>query len=139
MAAAGKVEAVSPIIASAPIGPSRRRYANGAVLLHSPLPPPELLRLLKSVESDFGRKRGGQRWSSRVLDLDIVLWSGGKWASPGLIVPHQAFAARGFVLAPAKAITPKWRDPITGLAISALYARLTRPHPLPRGRPWSGL
>ena len=71
------VERASPIIASAPLGPSRRRYANGAALLVTALGPPELLALLKAVERGFGRRGGGRRWGARVLDLDIVLWQGG--------------------------------------------------------------
>ena len=132
-AAGLEVRATSPIIRSAPLGPSRRRYANGAALVASDLPPDALLALLKRVERVFGRKRGGQRWGSRVLDLDIVLWSGGAWASPGLIIPHVAFRQRGFVLGPASQIAPLWRDPLSRLSIRHLTARLTRPRPLPIG------
>ncbi|MBN8484613.1 MAG: 2-amino-4-hydroxy-6-hydroxymethyldihydropteridine diphosphokinase [Sphingomonadales bacterium] len=127
-----KVLAAAPVIRSAPLGPSRRRYANGAALIGTKLDPAELLDLLKAVERRFGRTRGGQRWASRVLDLDIVLWSGGAWSSPGLTVPHAAFRQRTFVLAPALAIAPDWRDPLTALSLRQLHARLTRPRPLPR-------
>lgn len=121
-----KVLRAAPVIASAPVGPSLRRYANGAALVESRLPPDELLAALKSVERAFGRTRGAQRWSSRVLDLDIVLWEGGAWASPGLIVPHVAFRSRDFVLRPAAAIVPDWRDPLTGRSVRQLAARLQR-------------
>jgi 2-amino-4-hydroxy-6-hydroxymethyldihydropteridine diphosphokinase len=63
-----------------------RRYANGAVLVRSDLGPVAMLALLKSIERAFGR-RGGKRWGSRVLDLDIVLWSGGEWRSRPLRAP----------------------------------------------------
>ncbi|WP_374530358.1 2-amino-4-hydroxy-6-hydroxymethyldihydropteridine diphosphokinase [Novosphingobium sp.] len=127
-----RVLAAAPAIPSAPIGPSRRRYANGAVLVESDLAPDELLAVLKAIERAFGRRRGGQRWSSRVLDLDIVLWEGGAWSSPGLTVPHVSFRERDFVLGPVSALAPLWRDPLTGLSLRHLNARLTRPHPLPR-------
>ena len=128
-----KVLAISPIMRSAPIGPSRRRYANGAALVASDLLPDALLAAIKQLERAFGRRRGGQRWGSRVLDLDIVLWSGGAWASAGLTVPHIAFRQRGFVLGPASRIVPRWHDPLSGLTIRQLTARLTRPRPLPIG------
>lgn len=127
-----KVERASPVIASAPLGPSLRRYANGAAVVRSKLKPPALLTLLKAVERSFGRQTRGQRWTSRVLDLDIVLWSGGPWSSPGLTVPHVAFRDRDFVLRPALAVAPAWRDPLTGLSLRHLHARLTRPRPVPR-------
>lgn len=126
------IEAVAPIRSSAPIGPSLRRYANGAVLIATDLLPDELLEVVKGIERDFGRRTRGQRWTSRVLDLDLVLWNGGPWASPGLTVPHAAFRKRDFVLVPALAIAPDWRDPLTNLSLSQLKARLTRPRPMPR-------
>ena len=127
-----KLVASAPTIRSAPLGPSRRRYANSAALVKSKLDPPELLARLKHIEARFGRRRRGQRWAARVLDLDIVLWSGGAWSSPGLSVPHPLFRERSFVLGPAKTIAPRWRDPITGLSLRQLQARLTRPRPAPR-------
>ncbi len=126
------VEVVSPIQRSRPLGPSLREYANGAALVETVLEPPALLDLLQDVERDFGRKRQGQRWRSRTLDLDIVLWSGGCWADERLVVPHAEFGRRDFVLRPAAAIAPRWRDPLTGLTLKHLRARLTRRAPPPR-------
>ena len=126
------VEAAAPIMASAPVGPSLRRYANSAALIATDLAPDELLAVLKEIERRFGRRAGGRRWSARVLDLDLVLWSGGAWSSPGLTVPHAAFRERDFVLAPALALVPDWRDPVTNLSLRQLKARLTRPRPMPR-------
>ena len=127
-----RIEAVAPVIRSAPLGPSLRRYANGAALVRGDLAPPALLGLLKSIEREFGR-RGGKRWGSRVLDLDIVLWNGGNWRSCGLCVPHAAFRQRDFVLRPLLAIVPDWRDPHTGFSIKQLHSRLTRSLRAPRG------
>ena len=132
------IEAVAPVMRSAPLGPSLRRYANGAALVRTKRGPPELLALLKRTERKFGRRAGGRRWGSRVLDLDIVLWDGGAFAGPGLTIPHPAFRTREFVLRPARAIAPRWKDPLTGLTIRQLHARLTRPVPLPRAAAWWG-
>lgn len=127
----GEVLAIAGVIDSAPVGPSRRRYANGALLLRTPHDPRELLARLNAIERAFGRRAGGRRWAARVLDLDIVLWSGGRHASPGLVIPHAAFRTREFVLAPAAAIVARWRDPLTGLTLRQLRARLTARRPLP--------
>ena len=126
------MEAVSRVIETPPLGPSRRRYANAAAVLETSLDPPELLDLLQDIESTFGRRRRGARWGARVLDLDIVLWSGGMWRSGGLAIPHPQFRRRAFVLGPAMAIARQWRDPVGGLTLAQLHARLTRPRPLPR-------
>ena len=130
-AAFGTVTARAPVIATPPMGAARRRFANAALVLESALTPPALLAALKRTECEFGRRRG-QRWGDRVLDCDIILWSGGAWASAGLVIPHAAFAQRRFVLDPACAIAPGWRAGPGGLTLAQHQARLTRPRPLPR-------
>ena len=126
------VFAVSPTCRSAAIGPSRRCYANAAAILSTSLSPPELLAMLHSLESHFARRRRGQRWQARTLDLDVILWSGGIWSSdgPALAIPHYAMRERGFVLGPAQAIAPDWRDPVSNLTIRQLFHRLYRSNPL---------
>lgn len=128
-AAAINVEILSPLVTSAAMGPSSRRFANAAALVVSDADPPALLTRLKRVERAFGR-RPGRRWGARVIDLDIILWSGGRWRSPELMVPHIDFRARTFVLGPLLALAPGWRDPATGLTVRQLHRRLTRPRPL---------
>lgn len=121
----------SPIIASAPIGPSRRQYANAVALVASPLAPPEMLERLQAIESTFGR-RTGQRWSARTLDLDILLWSGGIWADATLTIPHPAMTGRRFVLDPLSVIAPDWRHPVTARSVRQLAMQLTRSKPVDR-------
>lgn len=117
------IEAVSRWSGSAPLGPSQRLYANGAALIAGDLDPVEALDSLQDIEAAFGRERRGQRWRSRTLDLDIVLWNGGAWHSPGLTIPHPAFRERDFVLAPAAQIAPHWRDPVSGRTVRQLARR----------------
>jgi 2-amino-4-hydroxy-6-hydroxymethyldihydropteridine diphosphokinase len=69
-----------------------------------------------------------------VIDLDIILWSEGACAGPGLIVPHPEFRRRFFVLDPLAELVPLWRDPLTGLTVRQLRARLARPSPVDRRR-----
>ena len=133
LAAAGlSIEAVSPVIGSVAVGPAGRGFANAAMLVSTPLAPPALLALLKRVERAFGRRRG-RRWGARVLDLDIALWSGGRWppgprraAAGRLAVPHAQLARRGFVLDPLARIAPGWREPWSGASVRQLRARLAR-------------
>jgi 2-amino-4-hydroxy-6-hydroxymethyldihydropteridine diphosphokinase len=123
LAAIGSVVMTSPLVATAPLGPARRRFVNAAALIESDDSPPELLARLKTIEGAFGRRRG-QRWTDRVIDLDIILWSGGAWAGDGLTVPHPDFRRRDFVLRPLVTIVPDWRDPLTGRTVRQLAARL---------------
>ncbi len=98
----------SPIILNRAIGGAGRDFANAVALVESDLDPPQLLGRLKAMEREFGRRRS-KHWAARVLDLDIALWSGGKFRSRGLTIPHYALASRSFVLQPLAAIAPNWR------------------------------
>lgn len=120
------VKAFSPVANTAPLGPSLRRYANAAALVATRHAPLDLLDVLQRMEKAFGRRRWGRRWRARTLDIDIVVWSEGIWRDDRLTIPHPAFRDRDFVLGPAAAIAPSWRDPVSGLTLRHLHARLTR-------------
>lgn len=129
LAAAGvDVLSLSPVLPTPAMGPAGRGFANAALLVATPLDPPALLAVLKTIERRFGR-RPGRRWGPRPLDLDILLWSGGAWpprhavAAPGrLCVPHAGLAHRRFVLDPLVRIAPDWTLPGTRRTIRHLHA-----------------
>jgi 2-amino-4-hydroxy-6-hydroxymethyldihydropteridine diphosphokinase len=121
----GDVIAVSPMLRTAPLGPSKRRFANAVALIRSDEDPSALLARLKAIERSFGRRRG-RSWGARVIDLDIILWSGGVWGEPRLTVPHLQFRERDFVLRPLVAVAPDWRDPVSGLRVRQIAYRLAK-------------
>jgi 2-amino-4-hydroxy-6-hydroxymethyldihydropteridine diphosphokinase len=116
----------SPIVLNAAQGGAGRDFANAVALVESSLQPPAMLSRLKSLEREFGRRRG-RRWGPRVLDLDLVLWSGGRFGSRGLTVPHPRLASRSFVLHPLAAVAPGWR--VGPLSVRHLAHRLARKRP----------
>jgi 2-amino-4-hydroxy-6-hydroxymethyldihydropteridine diphosphokinase len=128
--AIGDARAVSPVWRTAAMGPSTRAYANAVVLVDSDEDPPAMLARMKAIERAFGRRRG-RRWGARVIDIDLVLWSGGAWVGPGLVVPHPAYRTRDFVLRPLVAVAPGWRDPIGGRTPRQLLALVDRRAPRP--------
>jgi len=127
----GEVEAASRIRATAAVGPAGRSFANAAAVLTTKLGPAELLAAVKQIERSFGR-RPGRRWGARVLDLDILLWSGGAWAEGALTIPHPGMRRRLFVLDPLAEIAPDWRDPLSHASIRHLRHRLARPRAVDR-------
>ena len=118
----------SPIVLNPAHGGAGRDFANAVALVESDLDPPEMLKRLKEIEGAFGR-RPGRRWGPRVLDLDIALWSGGKFRSRSLTVPHPQLAKRSFVLQPLAIIAPSWR--VGAISVRQLAHRLA--HGRPRG------
>lgn len=124
--------ATAPVVATDPVGPGRRRYANGAALVETPLAPPALLALAKRIERRLGR-RPGRRWGDRAIDIDLLLWSGGRWRQRRLVIPHPRLAERRFALDPLVRLAPGW--PIGhGLTVRHAHSRLTAARPLHRGR-----
>ena len=84
----------SPIVLNAAHGGAGRDFANAVALVESDLDPAATAPpSSRRIERDFGR-RGGRRWGPRVLDLDLVLWSGGRWRSRRLTVPHPQLERR---------------------------------------------
>jgi len=112
----------SPVILNKAVGGAGRDFANAVALVQSPLGPTHMLNALKSMERQFGRRRG-KRWGERVLDLDLVAWDGEPHVSRNLTIPHPRLASRNFVLTPLAAIAPQWR--VSGnLSVRHLLSRL---------------
>jgi len=114
----------SPIILNPADGGAGRDFANSVVLVESEFEPNALLTTLKAIEREFGR-RPGRRWGARVLDLDILAWSGGRVRSRRLTIPHPRLAGRAFALGPLAAMAPDWRL-IGSLTARHLASRLAR-------------
>jgi 2-amino-4-hydroxy-6-hydroxymethyldihydropteridine diphosphokinase len=114
----------APLVLNAATGGAGRDFANSAALVESHLDPLALLSALKGIERAFGR-RSGRRWGARVLDLDIVLWSGGRVRSRALTIPHRALSEREFMIGPLAVVAPNWR--VSGsLTARHLLHRLAR-------------
>ena len=117
----------SPIVLNPAIGGAGRDFANSVALVESELDPPEMLQRLKAIEREFGRRRG-KHWAARVLDLDIALWSGGKFRSRRLDIPHYGLEKRSFVIGPLATIAPGWqvRGALTARHLAERLARMAR-------------
>lgn len=115
------VDAVSPVVTTAPVGgPEQPDYLNAVVLATTTLEPGALLTACHAVEQQHGRARL-VRWGARSLDVDLV-----EYGRPGsasevvlppdlpvtdaaldrLVLPHPRAHTRAFVLAPWAAVDP---------------------------------
>jgi 2-amino-4-hydroxy-6-hydroxymethyldihydropteridine diphosphokinase len=133
-----RVCAVSPLYATRAIGNARQpAYVNAVAVLDTTLPPESLLRVLKAIERESGR-RGGRPWGERTLDIDIVDHKGlvrhgrngrGEFARAGarpLVLPHPLAHTRPFVLRPLADIAPDWRHPVLKERAAGLWRKVAR-------------
>ncbi len=118
----------SPFENTAPLDvpDSQPDYLNAVVIGTTALAPRAVLDTLLRLEAERGRTRPGVR-SARTLDLDLILYGNLVVDEPGLQVPHPRFRERDFVLGPLARLTPRWRDPVTGETLAALWRRRRLP------------
>jgi 2-amino-4-hydroxy-6-hydroxymethyldihydropteridine diphosphokinase len=100
-------------------------YLNAVAVGRTDLEPHALLDVLLGLEAARGRTRAGLR-AARPLDLDLVLYGDRVIDDRRLQVPHPRFLDRSFVLGPLAALAPRWREPVSGRTLAALW-RARRP------------
>lgn len=101
----------SPLVESAAmteagIDETKPHYLNGVVQIETTLKPKELLGEIRRIETEHGRVRL-ERWGSRTLDIDIVVYGDVLKAGKELTLPHPRAFERAFVLVPWALLDPK--------------------------------
>jgi 2-amino-4-hydroxy-6-hydroxymethyldihydropteridine diphosphokinase/dihydropteroate synthase len=85
-----------------------KKYLNAAVLVEASadVNPVSLLQSLKAAETSLGRTMG-EPWAPRIIDIDILYWSGGAFKEAALEIPHRGLMERPFALLPLLQIWPE--------------------------------
>lgn len=112
---------VSPVYRSAAVGFDGPDFLNLAVGLDSDLPPQELNDWLHALEDRHGRIRGGDRYASRTLDVDIVLYDDLVLSGEGHLELPRSELRHAFVLKPMADIAPDLRHPVSGQSMAELW------------------
>ena len=104
-------------------GGPQPRFLNAVATGRTALSAPRLLDRMLAIEQAFGREHRALG-AARTLDLDLILFGDLITTVPGLVVPHPRFRERRFVLAPLAEVAGDWIDPVSGMRVADLLARL---------------
>lgn len=113
---------VSPIYRTPAVGFDGPEFLNLAVGVDTNLDPLPLNIWLHALEDRNGRLRDGPRFSSRTLDIDIVLFDQHIIDGPGNLHIPRDDLRHAFVLKPMADIAPDLRHPVSGLSMAQLWA-----------------
>jgi 2-amino-4-hydroxy-6-hydroxymethyldihydropteridine diphosphokinase len=113
-----RVEAVSSLYETEPEGPPQPPYYNAACLVETGLEPAPLLRFVKALEHEIGRRRGPA--PSRPVDIDILLYGDRALTEADLVIPHPRMAGRAFVLVPLAEVAPEVIVPGQGRTVAEM-------------------
>jgi 2-amino-4-hydroxy-6-hydroxymethyldihydropteridine diphosphokinase len=99
-------------------------FINAVVRIETDLSPSGLLKTLKGIQENAGRKQGQIRIGPRILDLDIIFYDDLVMEADGLTIPHPRMQERRFVLKPLCDINPDIVHPVMGKKVRVLMDHL---------------
>jgi 2-amino-4-hydroxy-6-hydroxymethyldihydropteridine diphosphokinase len=134
--------------------PSEPDFYNGVVAIDTDLPPMALKsKVLQKIEAALGRRRSADKYASRTIDLDLLVYADLVVSSKQLTLPDPDILSRAFVAVPLCEIAPELLLPGSGLPLCEVAERLSKESmqplseftrtlqkefPSPSGRGWRG-
>ena len=117
----GKIVESSSVYETEPWGfEAETDFFNMVVRVETNLSPSDLLKEIHLIESSLGREREQDRYSSRIIDIDILFYGDTVSAEKGLKIPHRLLHERKFVLVPLCEIAPEFIHPVLLKSIRTL-------------------
>ncbi len=95
--------------------------------------PASINERIEAIHGKAGRKRGSERFASRPLDIDLLLYGDLVIDEDGLRLPRPDVLEYSFVLGPLAEVAPLFRHPETDRTIADHWAEFDKTqHPLTR-------
>ena len=100
----GRIVKEGEIMETEPVGfTSETKFLNQIIEIKTDLSPIRVLKQIKSIEKKIGRiytePKEGEKYSSRIIDIDLLFYEMLNFQSIDLVIPHPQVVEREFVRA----------------------------------------
>ncbi|OHV12743.1 2-amino-4-hydroxy-6-hydroxymethyldihydropteridine diphosphokinase [Kushneria phosphatilytica] len=113
---------ISRVFESEPVGfSSGRNFFNLVVGFRTDLSIGELSRWSKTLEKAQGRRHDAPKFSSRSLDIDLLLVDDHVGIIDGVHLPREEITRNAFVLRPLAELCPQRHHPLEGRSFAELW------------------
>lgn len=117
---------LSHVYESEAVGFDGDNFYNLAAAFDTDVSLEELDTILTEIEDRHGRRRAGERFTSRTLDLDLLLYGDLVRHDSGFDIPRKEILEFAFVLQPLAEIAPALRHPETGVSYAEMWQRFDK-------------
>ena len=114
--------ALSRVYESAAVGFEGEHFYNLVAAFDTEQPVQQVAATLRMIEDEHGRTREGPRFSSRTLDIDILLYDDLILHEGKLVLPREEITRNAFVLWPLAELAPDLRHPVLQQCYAELWA-----------------
>ncbi|WP_428353075.1 2-amino-4-hydroxy-6-hydroxymethyldihydropteridine diphosphokinase [Methyloprofundus sp.] len=111
----------SSVYESDSVGFSGDAFLNLVISFYSDHDPVHIAMQLKNIEAEHERVRTKEKFSSRTLDLDLLLYDEKIISTEALSIPHDDILNYAFVLEPLAEIAPDKHHPIKNVCYQKLW------------------
>ena len=118
---------ISPVYETEAVGFEGDAFFNLIIGIDSDRSPTELHRLMHEIEQRHGRQRGGEKFSSRTLDLDVLTYGDEMRDEDSRHLPRDEILKYAFVLAPLADVAADELHPELGETYGSLWKRYDAP------------
>lgn len=112
---------LSSVYESEAVGFAGDSFYNLVAGFDTALTPQQVASELRAIEEAHGRVRNGPRFSSRTLDIDLLLYDDLVLHEGKLDIPRDEITKNAFVLWPLAEIAPQLKHPQLGVSYGEMW------------------
>lgn len=124
---------VSNTYKNSPVGFAGNDFMNLVVQVESEVSAQDICKEIELIHNLSGRQRTSNKWGSRPLDIDLLLYNDLILDEQPVRVPRDDILKYSFVLRPMAELAPELRHPVTGKTMLTHWQEFdAASHPLER-------